>query len=215
MDKQTGIQKDCAGYFAYFRPAFLGLAVRPAKLEYAKRPGIWYNKNMIGLIEAKLKLKTDLSIGHEYKYCIRDLAQDKIIHSLEDFVHHRNFSRLDHCLHVSYLSYLFCKKWGLDYQSAARGGLLHDFFFYDSRTTKPDKGIHCFSHPTIALENAAKHFPLNKVEKDIIVKHMWPVTIIPPKFKESFIVSFMDKYCASREVAQYSGKFSIAQQTQF
>ena len=83
---------------------------------------------------------------------------------------------------------------------------MHDFYFYDSHITKPAGGIHCFRHPTIALENATKHFPLNKVEKDIIVKHMWPVTISPPKYKESFVVTLMDKYCASREVAKHGGK---------
>jgi uncharacterized protein len=186
-----------------------------AKLEYTKQPGIWYNKNMIEMIEAKLDLKTDLSIKNEYKYCISDLSQNKILRTLEDFTHHRNFSRLDHCFHVSYLSYLVCKRLGLDYQSAARGGLLHDFYFYDSHTTKPDRGIHCFCHPTIALENATKHFTLNEKEKDIIVKHMWPLTIRPPKYKESYIITLMDKYCATREVAHYGVKFNIAQLPQF
>lgn len=158
---------------------------------------------MIELIEAKFNLKLERSSKHEYERCISDLAQSQIILSLGDFSHHLHFSRLDHSLHVSYQSYLLCKKLGLDYRSAARGGLLHDFYFYDSRITKPDSGIHCFCHPAIALENAKAYFPLNELEKDIIVKHMWPVTISPPKYKESFIVTLMDKYCASREVAKF------------
>ena len=36
-------------------------------------------------------------------------------------------------------------------------------------------------------------------EKDIILKHMWPVTIKLPKYKESYIVSSVDKYCALAE----------------
>jgi hypothetical protein len=28
---------------------------------------------------------------------------------------------------------------------------------------------------------------------------MWPLTLVPPKYKESFIVSFADKYLASKE----------------
>jgi uncharacterized protein len=28
---------------------------------------------------------------------------------------------------------------------------------------------------------------------------MWPLTLIPPKYKESFIVSFADKYLSSKE----------------
>ena len=59
--------------------------------------------------------------------------------------------------------------------------------------------IHGIEHPKIALQNATKHFSLNDIEKDIVVKHMWPLTLVPPKFKESFIVSFADKYLASKE----------------
>lgn len=165
---------------------------------------------MIEFLETKINLKLERVVKHEYKCCISDLEQNGIIRTLKDFVHHGSFSRLDHCLHVSYLSYLVCRKMGFDYRSAARGGLLHDFFFYDSRVTKPKSGIHCFCHPSIALKNAAQHFPLNKVEKDIILKHMWPVTFSPPKYRESFIVTLMDKYCASMEVAKYSGRLNNA-----
>jgi uncharacterized protein len=44
-----------------------------------------------------------------------------------------------------------------------------------------------------------KHFELNDIEKDIIVKHMWPLTFIPPKYQESLVVTFADKYVSSRE----------------
>lgn len=169
---------------------------------------------MIEVIEARFNITVDPNLKKEYKYCISDLAQNENVRSLEDFTHHHYFSRLEHCLHVSYLSYLVCRKMGLDYQSAARGGLLHDFYFYDSHNAKPDRGRHYFCHPAIALENATKLFSLNKVEKDIIVKHMWPVTIRPPKYKESLVVTLIDKYCATKEVAQYGSKLTIAHQTQ-
>lgn len=158
---------------------------------------------MLEIIEAKFNLKLPGDVKDEYDRCISDLVEDKMVYALENYSHHLNCSRLEHCLHVSCLSYLVCKKRGLNYRAAARGGLLHDFYFYDSHQSKPERGIHCMCHPAIALENAEKHFPLNKMEKDIIVKHMWPVTVRPPKYQESFIVSFMDKYCATREVAQY------------
>lgn len=31
---------------------------------------------------------------------------------------------------------------------------------------------------------------------------MWGATIAPPKYKESYIVTFVDKYCAVKEAAQ-------------
>lgn len=159
---------------------------------------------MIELIEEKFHIKTPPAIKKEYRSCIEDLAQNDLIHSLHDFAHHSNISRLEHCLHVSYTSYLLCRKLGLNSRSAARGGLLHDFFLYDSRLTKPDRGLHCLRHPAIALANARNLFLLNEIEEDIIVKHMWPVTIRLPRYKESYVVTLADKYCAYKEIAWYS-----------
>jgi len=156
---------------------------------------------MIDLIADKLNLNVTTPVRQEYNHCISDVAWHEILMELGDFTHHHHVTRLEHCLHVSYLSFVICKRLGLDYQSAARGGLLHDFYFYNSRTTKPEQGIHCFRHPGIALENAKKHFPLNKVERDIIIKHMWPVTLTPPRYRESYVVTAIDKYCANRELA--------------
>ena len=35
--------------------------------------------------------------------------------------------------------------------------------------------------------------------KDIIKKHMWPLTIIPPACREAWIVTAADKYCSLLE----------------
>ena len=85
-------------------------------------------------------------------------------------------------------------------RSTARAGLLHDLFYYDWRDTKFDEGTHAFVHPRIACENAEKLTPLTDLERDIIVKHMWLATIAPPRYKESYVVTFVDKYCACAEV---------------
>ena len=42
--------------------------------------------------------------------------------------------------------------------------------------------------------------------KDVIVKHMWPLTVKLPKYKESYIVTFVDKYCATVEFFKYLNK---------
>ncbi|MCK5388763.1 MAG: hypothetical protein KAJ22_05705, partial [Candidatus Izimaplasma sp.] len=55
----------------------------------------------------------------------------------------------------------------------------------------------------ISLENAEKYFKLNNMERDIILRHMWPLTLMPPRFKESIIVSLVDKYISSREIVSY------------
>ena len=60
---------------------------------------------------------------------------------------------------------------------------------------------HLISHPRIAVRNARKLVNLNKKEEDIILKHMWGATIAPPKYKESYIVTMVDKYWAVKEAA--------------
>lgn len=142
------------------------------------------------------------NIYKEYENYIKDLLVDEKVRMMDNYRHHYSTTCLEHCLNVSFCSYIICKKLGLDYISAARGGLLHDLFLYDWRTTKLDEGKHAFRHPDIALENAIKICELNPIEKDIIKKHMWPLTIKTPKYIESFIVSFADKYCALMEFGQ-------------
>ena len=77
---------------------------------------------------------------------------------------------------------------------------LHDFFLYDWRTGTDHEGAHAFTHPETALSNAIEHFEINEKEADIILNHMWPLTITKmPSCKESFLVSAMDKYCSLKE----------------
>ena len=54
-------------------------------------------------------------------------------------------------------------------------------------------------HPKIALKNSEKYFNLTPLQKDIITKHMFPVTLTPPKYKESVLVSLIDKYSSINE----------------
>ena len=79
--------------------------------------------------------------------------------------------------------------------------MLHDLFLYDWRDEPRKRGElpHGFTHPQKALENAREHFELDKLEEDIIVKHMWPLTIKMPKYPESYVIVMMDKYAALLE----------------
>lgn len=141
-------------------------------------------------------------VESEFYEIISDIYEHEEFLKLKEFYHH-NSSIYEHVMKVSYFAYKACKVLKLDYQSAARGGLLHDFFLYDWRNHDvpdlPEDKFHGIEHPKISFANAEKHFTLNDIEKDIIIKHMWPLTLVPPKYKESFIVSFADKYLASKE----------------
>lgn len=142
----------------------------------------------------------------EFKEIIKEMEENETVQKLRDFVQHCNTTRYDHCREVAFYSYLLCKKYGLDYKAAARAGMLHDLFFYDWHDSKKKLNLehcHAIEHPRIALKNAKSLFLLNKKEQDIIAKHMWPVTFALPRYKESFIITFVDKYCATKESLSY------------
>lgn len=139
----------------------------------------------------------------EFIQMIDDLLNNDTVKQMKNFRQHYETSCFDHCLIASYYCYLYGKKFNLDYVSCARAAMLHDLFLYDWRKKQDDrKGLHAFTHPKTAYENASKLFDLNEKEKDIILKHMWPVTIALPKYKESYLLTLVDKYCALNESYQ-------------
>ena len=136
----------------------------------------------------------------DYMNLIADLLNQEKVQQMKQYRQHHNMNCIDHCLFVSYNTYLICKNHHLDYISAARAGLLHDLFLYDWRKRENGrKGLHAFTHGKTAYEQASTFLNLNDKEKDIIIKHMWPVTLAIPKYKETFIITLVDKYFAVAE----------------
>lgn len=120
---------------------------------------------------------------------------------LEHYIQHGTVTCMDHSITVARTSYALACRLGfkLDRGALIRGALLHDYFLYDWHDKDEDHRLHGFTHPAKALRNARRHFCLDKIEQDIIQKHMWPLTIVPPRYKESVIVCLVDKYCSSKE----------------
>lgn len=145
-----------------------------------------------------LKIK-HTKVDEEFYIIIQDLLETKLVQDLSQFTQHGFQSRLEHCVSVSYSSFKLGKALGLDYIAMARGGLLHDLFFYDWRTTKFEEGSHAYVHPRIALNNAKTITKLTSIEEDIILNHMMGSTLDVPKTKEGFLVSMVDKYLATSE----------------
>ena len=145
----------------------------------------------------------------EFRDCICDIIDTDKVQKLSGYTQHYHTTRLQHSINVAYYSFLVCKFFGWDYRSAARAGLLHDLFFYDWRDTNlPKKTNHAWWHPKVSLDNARKICELNEIEEDVKIKHMWPCTLMPPKYKESYVVTFADKICATFEATDgFLGKF--------
>jgi uncharacterized protein len=51
----------------------------------------------------------------------------------------------------------------------------------------------------LACANAREITKISGLERDMIEKHMWPVTRPMPKYKETYIITIIDKYCALLE----------------
>lgn len=138
----------------------------------------------------------------DYLDLVEDLLASDEVQSLRKFVHHKVTNRLEHSLTVSYLSYQWAERLGLNSRAIARAGLLHDLFFYEGKDKHEVGGKgHNWEHPRIALKNARLLTELTPLEEDIILKHMFGATLAPPKYPESLIVSLMDKQAAIMEVS--------------
>ena len=88
----------------------------------------------------------------------------------------------------------------VDLPSLVRTALLHDYFLYDWHDD--DNGthrLHGFTHGHTALVNALKDFRLNEIERDGIECHMFPLTPLPPRHPEGWLVSLADKISATGE----------------
>ena len=144
--------------------------------------------------------------NEEFINIIKDIITNDTVKEMKNYRQHYDVTTYEHCINVAYISYKICKKLNWDYKSMARAAMLHDLFLYDWRNSKKKlklKGYHAFVHPKIALENASKLYNLNDKEKDIIVNHMWPVTFAIPKYKETYVITLVDKYSALRESFKY------------
>jgi len=133
----------------------------------------------------------------EFLNIVEPLLDNPLVSTLGKYRHHYQKNRLEHCLDVAWLSYRIARKLHLDTRMIVRGALLHDLFHYDWLREGPR--WHGFRHPRIALENARKVIPVTKIEKNIILRHMWPLTVIPPLYPEAWIVSTIDKYCGTKD----------------
>ena len=127
------------------------------------------------------------------------------------FLQHGGISVHQHCVSVAYLSCWIAWRLHLkvEYSSLIRGALLHDYFLYDWHDKDSSHKLHGFHHAKTALKNASLDFELTEIEKDIIAKHMFPLNIKLPKYRESYIVTLADKICSSYEVLYGNACFAV------
>ena len=143
----------------------------------------------------------NLNYRDEFIELVTPIIENEKVKRMDKYIQHGTTSTLEHCISVAYVSFSIAKKFHIncDYNSLIRGALLHDYFLYDWHVSDESHKWHGFSHARMALLNASRDFELTPIEKDIIEKHMFPLNIRLPKYKESYLVTIADKICSSYE----------------
>lgn len=143
----------------------------------------------------------------DFNNIVKDiLINDKFI-SMDKELHH-GLTRYNHSLRVAKATYSCSKALGLDYESATRAALMHDFY---NNADFPEylpvnRGL---NHATLALKNAKSYYNLNSKQENIIMSHMFPMSFVAPKHIESWAVTFIDKGVAIYEMYRYKLSLSL------
>ena len=146
----------------------------------------------------------------EYYEIVKPILESAEFEKRKQYCHHGNKTVYDHCMDVSIIAYRLAKRLGFDKNVAAIAGLLHDFYdkpWQECYDKKPFFQQHGFTHAKEASVNANKYFPeiMNKKIDDAIKKHMFPLNIKIPRYKESWVVTCVDKY-VSMEIFKHPTK---------
>ena len=132
-----------------------------------------------------------------------DILNSQNFEKIKQHIQHGNMTVDHHCINVAKYSLAFSRKLKVkcSEKELVRGALLHDYFLYDwhDKDHRQIFRLHGFFHPGIALKNAGEEYDLTPREKDIIKKHMWPLTVTPPMCREAWIVTAADKWCSLME----------------
>ena len=168
-------------------------------------------------IKKELKTEIDDPIFEDWFFIVEDILANKEFQVRKLFKHHTK-SVWDHSIEVSFKSYKLANKIFADERICAIAGLLHDFYpyawqysdelkQYDSKYLEnlnkklPLFKKHGFAHAKEASKNYLKYFNEYKDKRiyNSILRHMFPLNIIPPRYLEGWIITIVDKVTSIRD----------------
>ncbi|NMN01188.1 phosphohydrolase [Bifidobacterium sp. DSM 109958] len=136
----------------------------------------------------------------------RDIMLSDGMQSEKRYFQHGNTTTFEHSVGVAERAVRLVNLFGLerrvDMRSLVTATLLHDYFLYDWHDDEEWHRLHGFTHGRIACLNAMRDFGpdvVNDVVADSLTNHMYPLTNVPPKYLEGWLVSISDKMCATSE----------------
>ena len=144
----------------------------------------------------------------EFLNIVNDIINNDKFKELDGELHH-GITRYGHSYRVAKGTYKVCKILHFDYKRATRGAMLHDFYLDSDFNMETSKQIFSY-HPNVALVNAKNNFEIGNLEANIIKAHMFPFNGVMPKYKESWVVSAVDKGVAIYEMYHYKFKLALS-----
>lgn len=154
-----------------------------------------------------MKMCSEVEHQQMFTGILRELNETGQLEKEKLYMQHGSTTVYEHSLHVAMLSVRMAERmhFAVHYESLIRGALLHDYFLYDWHEKDASHRLHGFFHPGKSLHNATRDYKLNHIEKNIILRHMFPLTPIPPYYMEAWIVCAADKCCATAETLERFG----------
>ena len=154
------------------------------------------------MFKSEVKIRMSIKQKTEFNSLIEDIKNNKKFNKLNDELHH-GITRYEHSMRVARWTYKICNLFKMkNKEEVTRAALLHDFYINDdlvSETGASKLG----EHPDVALINSIEYFELNNIQKDIIKTHMFPCNLNIPKYKESWLVSGVDKAVSTYEMLRF------------
>ena len=178
----------------------------------------YYDEDVIKYIDPVILLNPYFE---EWFAIVKDILLNDEFQKRKIFPHHHDMSVWEHSILVSFRSFIIAKTFKVSEHNCAIAGLLHDFYpwswmhseeleildngKYLEEINRKKKGLfdlHGFTHARAAAKNYVKFFPglENKIITDSIKRHMFPLNIIPPRYKEGFIITIVDKVNSFHEL---------------
>lgn len=168
---------------------------------------------LLNTVVKNLPKITDYSLPDERAwiemYCntVGDILAHPKFEEMKKYRHHKTITCHFHSVFVSFLTFKISTLLGCNAEEATRAAILHDFYLYDWHITKHDT-LHAWYHPRMAVLNAEEYIGmLTDRQKNMIISHMWPMHLLPPKSKEGMILTLVDKYCTNMDMFKQSYKF--------
>ena len=153
-------------------------------------------------------MKNENKTIEEFIELTGDLLRNENVKLMKTFNHHGRINTHFHSVYVSYSVLKMSNALKVNNKKEiVRAALLHDFYLYDWHIEKHEEK-HAWYHPKAAVANIEKIFgDLNDMQRDMILRHMFPLSLQPPNSVGGWILTLCDKHCANEDIFGVSKRF--------